>query len=83
MDQGSGVTMNCGVGRRHGSDRVLLWLWCRLTAAAPELTLAWELSYAMGVALQSRTKQNTLIINDACGDCLFSSPKSYEQVLRS
>ena len=27
--------MNCGVGRRRGSDLVLLWLWCRLAATAP------------------------------------------------
>ena len=25
----------CGVGRRHSSDPVLLWLWCRLAAVAP------------------------------------------------
>ena len=25
----------CGVGRRHSSDPVLLWLWCRLAAAVP------------------------------------------------
>ena len=23
--------MSCGVGRRHGSDWVLLWLWCDST----------------------------------------------------
>ena len=26
--------MSCGVGCRRGSDRTLLWLWCRLTATA-------------------------------------------------
>ena len=27
--------MSCAVGRRHGSDPALLWLWCRLVATAP------------------------------------------------
>ena len=31
-------------------DLVLLWLWCRLAAAAPILPLSWELPYAEGVA---------------------------------
>ena len=26
--------MSCGVGHRHGSDLVLLWLWCRPARAA-------------------------------------------------
>ena len=30
----SGVAVSCGVGCRHGSDLVLLWLWCRLAAIA-------------------------------------------------
>ena len=25
----SGVAMSCVVGRRHGLDPVMLWLWCR------------------------------------------------------
>ena len=27
--------LSCGVGGRHGSGLVLLWLWCRLAAIAP------------------------------------------------
>ena len=42
--------MSCGVGRRHGLDLALLWLWRRLAAPAPIRPLAWELPYAMGVA---------------------------------
>ena len=34
MGQGSGVAVICGVGRRHSLDPALLWLWCRLAAAA-------------------------------------------------
>ena len=35
--------MSCGVGRRHGSDAVLLWLRCRPTAVALSRPLAWDL----------------------------------------
>ena len=50
--------MSCGVGCRHGSDLVLLWLWCRLAATAPIRPLAWEPLYAMVVALKGqKTKQ--------------------------
>ena len=61
--------MSYGVGHRRGSDPALLWLWCRLAAAAPIRPLPWELPYAVGAALnkteqtkQNRTKQNTLSI---------------------
>ena len=33
--KGSGIAVSCGIGRRHGMDPVLLWLWCRPAAAAP------------------------------------------------
>ena len=49
--------MSCGVGRRHGSDLVLLWLWHRLTTIALIRPLAWETSYAMGVALKKKKKE--------------------------
>ena len=42
--------MSCGVACRHGCDPVLLWLWCRLAAAAPIGLVDWELPYAAGVA---------------------------------
>ena len=45
--------MSCGVGRRHGSNPKLLWLWRRLVAAAPIGPLAWELPYAAGVAQEN------------------------------
>ena len=44
--------MSCGVGRRCGSDPVLLWLWRRPAAPAPMGPLAWEPSYATGAALE-------------------------------
>ena len=46
------VAVSCGVGHRHGSDPVWLWLWCRLAAAAPTGPLAWEPPYAVGSALK-------------------------------
>ena len=47
---GSGIAVSCDVGRRHGSDSALLWLWCRLAAVAPIGPLDWEPPYAAGVA---------------------------------
>ena len=44
--------MSCGVGGRHSSDRILLWLCCRPAATALIHPLAWEFPYAMGVALK-------------------------------
>ena len=42
--------MRCDVGHRCGSDPVLLWLWCRLEAAALIGPLAWEIPYVTGTA---------------------------------
>ena len=50
----SGIAMSCGVGRRRGSDLVLLWLWRRPAAAPPIRPLAWELPRGTGVALKGR-----------------------------
>ena len=50
--------MSCGVGHRHSSDLVLLWLWRRPAATILIKPLAWEPSYAMGVALKrQKTKK--------------------------
>ena len=49
--------MNCGVGRRHGSDVALLWLWLWLAAVAPIQPLAWEPPYAADVALKSKKEK--------------------------
>ena len=38
--------MSCGVGRRHGSDPMWLWLWRRPAATAPIRPLAWEPPHA-------------------------------------
>ena len=47
-----------GVDHRRGSDPTLLWLWCRLAVVALIRPVAWELSYAVGVALKSRRKES-------------------------
>ena len=52
-----GVAVSCGVGQRRGSGPGLLWLWCRLGAAAPTRPLAWELLYATGEALKTLEKK--------------------------
>ena len=44
------------VGCRLGSNPVLLWLWCRLAAAAPIRPLARELPCVAGVALKRQKK---------------------------
>ena len=49
--------MSYGVGRRRGSDPALLWLWCRLAAAAPIRPRAWEPPYATGAALEKGEKE--------------------------
>ena len=47
---------HCGVGRRHGSDPVLLWPWHRPAAVAP-INPNLEPSYATGVALKKRERE--------------------------
>ena len=41
---------------------MLLWLWCGPAAAAPIRPLAWELSYAAGVALKKKTQKNKVAL---------------------
>ena len=53
----SGVAMSCGIGRRLGSDLVLLCLWPRLVAAALIRPLAWEPPCAAGAALEKAKSQ--------------------------
>ena len=63
-----GVAINCGVGRRHGSDPLLLWLWHRLAATAPIRPLTWEPPYAVVAALEKEKKKKRQIL-------LFSEKK--------
>ena len=53
--------MSCGVGRRRGSDLVLLWLCCRPAATAPIGHLAGKPLYAADEALK-RTKRQKIYV---------------------
>ena len=50
--------MNYHVGRRRGLDLTLLWLGCRLAAAALIEPLAWEPLHAISASLKSKTTTN-------------------------
>ena len=52
-----GIAVSCGVGRRRGSNLLLLWLGCRPVAIAPIGPLAWEPPHAAGVALEKVKRQ--------------------------
>ena len=60
--KGSGVAVSCGIGHRHSSDLVLLWLGRRLAAVAPIQPLAWELPYAMGSALSKKSPKRLPLV---------------------
>ena len=49
--------LSCGAGRRCGSGQALLWLWYRLAAAAPMISLAWETAYAAVWSLKKKKIQ--------------------------
>ena len=51
--------MSCGIGHRCGFDLALLWLRYRLASAALSQPLAWELPYAMDVAIIKREREKT------------------------
>ena len=50
------LLLSCGICCRHGLDPKLLWLWCRLAAAALIWPLAWKLPFAAPVALKKAKK---------------------------
>ena len=62
--------MSCGVGRRHGSDLALLWLWRRLAATVLIRPLPWEPPYAISAALKrqkTKKKKKNPTENSKCG----------------
>ena len=74
--------MNCGVGRRHGSDLTLLWLWRRPAAAAPIQPLAWELSYATDTARKKKKSViNNLSWSSGCGTMEMKLASNHEVVV--
>ena len=54
--------------QRHGSDLVLLWLWCRLAAMTPIGPLAWEPPNAEGAALKRKKKREDSCVPEPSGD---------------
>ena len=56
-----GIAVSCGVVHRHGSDLVLLWLWCRPVAPALIQPLAWEPPYAKSTALKKPKKKKNSV----------------------
>ena len=61
--------MSCGVGLRHGSDLVLLWLWRRPAAAALIQPLAWELPCATDAALKKDKKKKNEVSSFDLSPC--------------
>ena len=84
MSWGSGVAVSCGIGSRHSSYLVLLWP--RLAAVALIQPLAWELPYAVGVALKSQKKKkkknyfSKCLLHELIVNNLFY-PESYQNNL--
>ena len=67
--------MSCGVGRRCGSDPVLLWLWRRPAGAAQIQPLAWELPYAAGAELKRKKKKIHTHTHGSWGTWAYETPK--------
>ena len=61
--KGSSVALSCSVDRRRGWDLAFLRLWCRPVATASLWPLAWEIPYAVGVALKRQNKQTKTVPN--------------------
>ena len=56
VGQGPSVAMSGGVGCRHGSEPVLLWLWCRPAAVAPIQPQPGNIHMLQGEALKKQKK---------------------------
>ena len=61
-----GASLSCGVGRRHGADPGLLWLWHRLASTALIKPLAWEPSICCrgGPRKDKKTKKKKMHYRD-------------------
>ena len=79
--------MSCGVGQRQSSDPTLLWLWCSPAALAPIQPLAWELPYAMSVALKRKKKKKqppyvwSKDSQQGCQDYSMGKGQSFQQMM--
>ena len=76
--------MSCCVDCTQGSDAVLLWLWYRPAATVLILPLAWELPYAVVVALKRQDREREEWIKKMGGDgILLSHQKGWNNVIYS
>ena len=71
--------MSCGVGCRCATDLMWLWLWLwdRLAAAALIRPLAWELPYAVVVALKTNKDTNKSLQMINAGEGVEKREPSY------
>ena len=53
----TGIALSCSADHSYGSDPALLWLWCRLAAAAPMRPLAWKHPHVTGSAPKCKNKR--------------------------
>ena len=70
--------MSCGVGCRHDSDPVLLWLWRRPAVVAPIRPLAWEQPYATRAALKRKKGKEKGVINDSIFKIIIKDLRKYK-----
>ena len=61
LGRGTSIALSCGVGCRGSSNSELMWLWCKPAAGARIPPLAWELTYALGAAKNSKKKKKIYI----------------------
>ena len=71
--------MSCGIGRRHGLDLPLLWLWSRPVATALIRLLAWESPYAVGKALVKAKGQKKSQIRSSHHGSAVTNPTSIHE----
>ena len=57
------VASSCSVGGGCGSDLALLWLWCRLSTAAPDLTPSLEISICRRCSPKKTKKKKKYYLN--------------------
>ena len=60
LGYGSGIAVSCGVGMRHASDPVLLWLCHRPAGAAWTRPLAWNSPQAPMQPTQNGKEKNAI-----------------------
>ena len=62
--KGSSIAVNYGVSHRLGLDQVLLWLWQRPVAAAPNPPVAGKPPQAGGVKKKKKKKKKKKSVED-------------------